>query len=224
MSQSRAANGDLKSFDGNKELLQRVVRATSPGVTDDEGEGYEVGSVWVNSVLALIFVCMDATDGAAVWREEALANVAATNPGVTNDVDEGYIVGSHWINSTQGRIFICLDITDGAAVWRELVRDNVAAGSPGVTNDIDEGYAIGSTWIATTQGRVFVCMDNADGAAVWREQVKNNVAAAADPGVTNDIDEGYSVGSHWTNETDDGVFICTNNADGAAVWLEITLT
>lgn len=172
MSQSRGPNGDLLSFDGNKELIQRHSDAADPGVTDDEGEGYEVGSLW--------------------------------------------------INSTEGRTFMCLDATDGAAVWREEVKNNAAATSPGVTNDIDEGYSVGSTWVETVEGRVFVCMDNTDGAAVWREQVKNNTEAAADPGVTNDIDEGYSINSMWTNETDDGVFICTNNADGAAVWKEIT--
>lgn len=104
---------------------------------------------------------------------------------------------------------------------RNLIQRHVEAGSPGVTDDEGEGYEVGSEWINSTQGRTFVCMDATDGAAVWREQVKNNVEAAADPGVTNDIDEGYSVNSMWTNETDDGVFICTNNADGAAVWKEI---
>ncbi len=105
---------------------------------------------------------------------------------------------------------------------KTLIQRHLDASDPGVTDDEGEGYEVGSVWINTTQGRTFVCMDATDGAAVWREEVKNNVAAAADPGVTNDIDEGYAVGSMWTNETDDGVFICTNNADGAAVWKEIT--
>lgn len=51
-----------------------------------------------------------------------------------------------------------------------------------------------------------------------------HVAAAADPAVTDDAGDGYSVGSHWINETDDGIFICTNSTVGAAVWLEVTAT
>lgn len=50
---------------------------------------------------------------------------------------------------------------------------------------------------------------------------KNNVASSAVPAVTNDVDEGYNVGSFWANEATDRGYICYNNADGAAVWKEI---
>lgn len=47
-----------------------------------------------------------------------------------------------------------------------------------------------------------------------------------DPGVNDDGDGGgsysYKIGDMWVNTNDGGVFICTNNTDGAAVWKEIT--
>lgn len=43
----------------------------SPTVDDDEatgvGDGYEVGSVWIDTVLGEAWTCVDATSGAAVW-------------------------------------------------------------------------------------------------------------------------------------------------------------
>jgi hypothetical protein len=52
---------------------------------------------------------------------------------------------------------------------------------------------------------------------------KNNTTATSAPGVTNDIDEGYGVGSLWTNVTSDESYICLDNTDGAAVWEQFTL-
>ena len=49
---------------------------TDPGVNDDAGDGYQVGSVWVNTVSDTAWLCADATVGAAVWQ--ATAQVATT--------------------------------------------------------------------------------------------------------------------------------------------------
>ena len=46
---------------------------------------------------------------------------------------------------------------------------------------------------------------------------------AADPAVTDDAADGYSVGSHWINTSDDGIFVCTDSTAGAAVWKELTV-
>lgn len=44
---------------------------TDPTVNDDEGEGYAQGSIWYNTVSGEIFICVDATDGVAVWVSTA---------------------------------------------------------------------------------------------------------------------------------------------------------
>lgn len=41
----------------------------APGVTDDGEHGYSVGSVWINVSADNIYMCADATAGAAVWRQ-----------------------------------------------------------------------------------------------------------------------------------------------------------
>lgn len=45
---------------------------------------------------------------------------------------------------------------------------------------------------------------------------------AGDWSVDDDVDLGYKIGDMWINTADSGVFICTDNTDGAAVWKEIT--
>jgi len=44
--------------------------------------------------------------------------------------------------------------------------------------------------------------------------------ATSAPTVNNDVDEGYKIGSHWFDITNDRAYICLDNTDGAAVWTE----
>ena len=50
---------------------------------------------------------------------------------------------------------------------------------------------------------------------------KSNFNGATDPGVGDDIDDGYSVGSNWWNVTDHRLFVAESVATGAAVWRQI---
>lgn len=43
--------------------------ASSPGVNDDDTQGYAPGSIWVRLDTDEAFLCVDATTGAAVWKE-----------------------------------------------------------------------------------------------------------------------------------------------------------
>lgn len=53
--------------------------------------------------------------------------------------------------------------------------------------------------------------------------IKNKLDATAPPGVTNDVDEGYTIGSNWYDITNDKAYVCLDNTDGAAVWKETTI-
>lgn len=46
----------------------------------------------------------------------------------------------------------------------------------------------------------------------------NNFAATTNPGVGNDITQGYTAGSEWINTATNEAFKCTSSATGAAVW------
>jgi len=53
-------------------------------------------------------------------------------------------------------------------------------------------------------------------------EIKYNLTATTDPGVGDDSDDGYSVGSRWINVTLDKEFVCLDATVGAAVWTETT--
>lgn len=69
-----------------------MVALIAPTVNDDVTFNYTVGSTWVDTVLDNAYVCTDATDGAAVWRQVGTANIVDGN--ATNDVP--YWDGSTW--------------------------------------------------------------------------------------------------------------------------------
>lgn len=51
-------------------------------------------------------------------------------------------------------------------------------------------------------------------------EVKYNLTATTDPGVGDDSDDGYTIGSRWVNVTLDKEFVCLDASVGAAVWSE----
>jgi hypothetical protein len=65
-------------------LKANRVATTNPTVTDDAAAGYSVGSRWINITLGIEYVCVDTTNGAAVWRN-------VTNIG-TGWQDDGTVV------------------------------------------------------------------------------------------------------------------------------------
>lgn len=46
----------------------------------------------------------------------------------------------------------------------------------------------------------------------------NNYAATTNPGVSNDVTQGYEVGSEWINTSTGAVYKCVSAAAGAASW------
>ncbi|MBA7682262.1 hypothetical protein ES703_90611 [subsurface metagenome] len=54
------------------------------------------------------------------------------------------------------------------------------------------------------------------------ENLKVKLDGTQAPTVNNDVDEGYTVGSRWIDITNDKEYVCLDNTDGAAVWIETT--
>lgn len=49
--------------------LNNFIAVTDPANTNDETEGYEIGSQWLNTVSGALFECTDATGDNAVWKQ-----------------------------------------------------------------------------------------------------------------------------------------------------------
>jgi hypothetical protein len=80
---------------------------------------------------------------------------------------------------------------------------------------------------------VRVKTDNASGVAVLCSQgtftatatvggtgasIKDNLGSVAAPTGNDDATQGYTVGSHWIDVSNDIVYVCTDSSTGAAVW------
>jgi hypothetical protein len=48
-----------------------------------------------------------------------------------------------------------------------------------------------------------------------------NYTATSAPGVTDDGEHGYQLGSVWINLTTDNIYMCADTTAGAAVWRQL---
>lgn len=74
-----------KSGAGAYEAIKSNLSATvDPTVNEDSGDGYGVGSLWINTTGDKVFQCVDASVGAAVWKELS----AGAGGGISNVVED----------------------------------------------------------------------------------------------------------------------------------------
>lgn len=64
-------------------LLHAIDQTTAPTVNDDAGDGFSVGSQWIDTTNDKSYVCVDSTIGAAVWKQ-----TGGTGSGTTYTADE----------------------------------------------------------------------------------------------------------------------------------------
>ena len=65
-------------------LKANLVASVAPTANEDSGDGYAVGSVWIDTTADKAYICADATVAAAVWKE---TTVAAGGGGVPFSLD-----------------------------------------------------------------------------------------------------------------------------------------
>ena len=149
--------------------LRNVAATTAPGVSNDDTEGYQVGSFWFDVTGDLAYVCLDATTGAAVWQgigagaaPSALQLSDLTDVNTSTPTNKFVLVadGVDW----ESRVLQLTDLTDvnTATVTNKfvLVADGVDFESRAlVTADISDyaetvvlSYAIGDETTALTTG------------------------------------------------------------------------
>lgn len=76
-------------------LKHNLVATAPPSTTDDSSESYAIGSRWVDVALDNFYVCVDATEDAAVWRHlnlPASFSVYDGAPGAENPPDASNVV------------------------------------------------------------------------------------------------------------------------------------
>lgn len=59
-------------------LLHKIDGTTAPTINEDAGDGYSVGSIWVDTTNDKSYICSDSTVGAAVWQQFSGTGVGGT--------------------------------------------------------------------------------------------------------------------------------------------------
>lgn len=70
-------------------LLHNVAGTTAPTVNEDAGDGYSVGSVWIDTTNDKGYVCADSTVGAAVWQQFSGTGATSAITQLSGDVTAG---------------------------------------------------------------------------------------------------------------------------------------
>lgn len=99
-----------------------------------------------------------------------------------------------------------------------------ATTNPTINDDSDQEYSINSLWFNLSLDSVFICTDATLGYAIWKpitDSIKNNYTATVNPLATDDISEGYSVGSVWLNAITLVIYKCVSATANAAIWHNI---
>ncbi len=73
-----------------------AIESTAPGINDDSGSNFYVGSRWFNISSGQLYVCTDASSGAAVWGNQNSGTLTTTTGGVMR----------MWSNSANTSLFI----------------------------------------------------------------------------------------------------------------------
>lgn len=66
----------VKPSGGGASVLNKYDATTAPSTSNDTTEGYSVGSVWVDVTADERYVCLDASEGAAVWAKSTAGTAA----------------------------------------------------------------------------------------------------------------------------------------------------
>lgn len=205
----------------------------SPGVGNDDTQGYDIGSLWLDTVGQKSYMCMSATTGAAVWKE---LTVAAAGGG-TLPVDDTTSLVRDPVDTTK-QVRIDAGTVDTATTVTismpnsdiSLLKTNVTTTDPGGTDDSSQNYAVGSQWFNTSSQKAFVCLDASTGAAVWLETTVSAATATnapdqtttTDPTADDDTSQGYQIGSRWVNTATQHEWVCLDATEGAARWRNTT--
>ena len=72
---------------GAGSVQNNFTATASPAAVNDNTEGYEIGSVWINTITDIAYICLDASAGTAVWTE-ITATANGGNISVINDLSD----------------------------------------------------------------------------------------------------------------------------------------
>jgi hypothetical protein len=97
-----------KAINDNFKALSTALKTTNPASSNDNTQGYSVGSRWFNSTTGVEWLCTSSTTGAAVWVSMAQTLEQVTTAGATTDkavtLSNGLSMSGTNINMSGGQL------------------------------------------------------------------------------------------------------------------------
>ena len=135
------ANGTMErtGAGGYETILNNRSAITDPGTGDDSGDGYAIGSRWINVTLDKEFVCLDNTLTTAVWKEVTGSGGAGSDTDAIHDNIDGEIASViEKATPVSADIILIEDSADGNSKKRVAVGSLPTAGG-GESNTASNG-------------------------------------------------------------------------------------
>ena len=157
-------------------VLNNLTATGDPTVNNDSSEGYSVLSKWLNNSSTEVWLCLDATNGAAVWEiktltTDDLGSAALADVGAGNGLDADLLDS---LNSSQFVRSDTSDTLDGSYT----VTGNLTV------NGVANIYGNFINFITGTDARIEVDDNNVDGTGVlftfWGDGESGNAKLKAE--------------------------------------------
>lgn len=115
---------DSTTISGWNNMRNNYEAATAPGIGDDAGDGYRVGSVWVDTVANEFYICANNSAGAAVWVTSGSGSLTSVTDGTGFDL---FITGGNTVNFAYDFIELTENVTPAVTDW--LISENNGGGT-----------------------------------------------------------------------------------------------
>ena len=123
-------------------LKSELAKTTAPTATDDSGSGYVVGSMWIDTTNKEVFMCVDNTSTAAVWKMISDPPYLFLNSNAS--VTMSTVTPSLFITDTTYQITYETSITNSTQRFTEDT-DTIKINIPGTYRfDIDAAFNFGT--------------------------------------------------------------------------------
>lgn len=123
-------------------MKSNLAASTAPTVNEDSGDGYTIGSIWLDTTADIVYVCLDASAGAAVWHQLSHVEVQKDDASQGNFTTLNFEGDITMVDEGGGVITIAVSGTGGGGGGggiSEVVEDT----SPSLGGDLDTaGFTI----------------------------------------------------------------------------------
>lgn len=196
-------------------LKYELLAGSPPGINQDSAAGYSVGSRVIHA--GNEWVCTDASIGAAVWASTTItagggsAHVIQSEGNSLPQRSKLNFIGT-------GLTGIYDDAPNDATVIQIEVGDMLQSvydpDADGIIG-LEQG-GLGLNAADGTEGYFYTAGTPNTGFVL-----RTNLLASSNPGIDDDASLGYAPSSWWINQTDGGIFVCTDATIGGAAWSKL---